>query len=71
MTDRHSGYVVTLAEDIREDDAEAVIAALQMIRGVQSVQPVTGDVRQIIVASRRDVEWRSRLDEVMQEMRRS
>ena len=31
MTDRHAGYVVTLNEDIREDDAEAIINA---IRGV-------------------------------------
>src|SRR4051794_28125087 len=25
MTDRHSGYVVTLAADVRDDDAEAII----------------------------------------------
>lgn len=40
MTDRHSGYLVTLARDMREDDAEAIITALRMVRGVESVTPV-------------------------------
>jgi hypothetical protein len=43
MTDRHAGYVVTLAKDIREDDAEAIITALRMIKGVHSVEPVISD----------------------------
>ena len=30
MTDRHAGYVVVLAEDIREDDAESTLTALRM-----------------------------------------
>lgn len=40
MTDRHAGYVVALDTNIREDDAEAIIAAIGMIKGVLSVQPV-------------------------------
>jgi hypothetical protein len=34
VTDRHSGYIVVLAEDIREDDAEGTLNALRMVRGV-------------------------------------
>ena len=34
MTDRHCGYIITLENDIREDDAEATINALRMIKGV-------------------------------------
>ena len=34
MTDRHAGYIVTLAEDIREPATEAVINALRMVKGV-------------------------------------
>jgi len=30
VTDRHAGYVVVLAEDIREDDAESTLTALRM-----------------------------------------
>ena len=43
MTDRHAGYVVALDRDIREDDAEAIISAISMIKGVMAVQPVDAD----------------------------
>lgn len=33
MTDRHAGYIVTLAADIREDDAEHIINAIRMVKG--------------------------------------
>lgn len=42
MTDRYSGFVVTLKEDMREDDAQATIGALRQIKGVVDVQPVVG-----------------------------
>jgi hypothetical protein len=48
MTDRHEGYVVTLDKGIREDDAQAIINAIKMIKHVISVQPVTQDVQSII-----------------------
>lgn len=40
MTTRYSGFVVTLTDDIREDDAEAIVTALRMVKGVASVEPV-------------------------------
>lgn len=43
MTTRHAGYLVTLEKDMREDDAEGVITALRMVKGVVSVEPVIGD----------------------------
>ena len=70
MTTRHSGYVVALAEDIREDDAEAVINALRMVRGVQSVTPVESDPRSFIAESRRDTAWREQLGGVLDAMHR-
>jgi hypothetical protein len=44
MTDRHSRYIVTLQGDIREADAQAVVTALGMIKGVLSVAPVVANV---------------------------
>lgn len=44
MTDRHNGYIVTLEQALREDDAEATIAAMRQIKGVLSVQPVVADL---------------------------
>ena len=43
MTDRHAGYIVTLEKELRSDDAEAIINALRMVRGVLSVEPVVSD----------------------------
>ncbi len=43
MTDRHTGYVVALDKDMREDDAEAILAAISMIKGVLAVEPVDSD----------------------------
>ena len=59
MTDRHSGYLVVLAADVREDDAEeGVLNAIRMIKGVASVEPVTADPgAQAVASMRRDCEW--------------
>lgn len=61
MTDRHSGYVVVLDKDIREDDAEAVITALKMIKGVVGVKPVISGIELEIAQARVDREWRAKL----------
>jgi hypothetical protein len=62
MTDRHAGYVVTLAKDIRDDDAEeSVLVAIRMIKGVVSVKPVVADIGMHITRERRDSDWRAAL----------
>jgi hypothetical protein len=37
MTDRYNAVVVALDRDIREDDAEAIINAIRMLKGVLTV----------------------------------
>ena len=62
MTDRHAGYVVALAKDIREDDAqEGVLNAIRMIKGVVSVEPVVADIGTQLAENRRDSDWRKAL----------
>ena len=61
MTDRHAGYVVVLARDIREDDAAATIAAIQQIKGVLTVTPVLADAMTSIATARAAMEIRNRL----------
>jgi hypothetical protein len=62
MTDRHAGYLVVLADDIRDDDAEeSVLVALRMIKGVAAVTPVLASYEQVIARTRRDGEWREAL----------
>ena len=68
MTDRHAGYVVTLTDDIREDDAEAIINALRLIKGVVSVQPVAGDHQLVIAKERVREEYRAKLIALLRDL---
>lgn len=68
MTDRHSGYVVALVNDIREDDARRIIVALGMVKGVVSVEPVTSDHGSHIVKMRLASELSGRLYELAGEL---
>ena len=43
MTDRYKGFLVTLEKEISENNAENIINALRMVKGVHSVKPyITG-----------------------------
>lgn len=64
MADRHSGYLVTLAEDVREDDT-ALAAAIAQLKGVLQVVPVPADLRQHIANERARSELRSALSAVL------
>lgn len=44
MTDRLAGVIVTFEHDIRDDDAEPIITALNQIKGVLTVTPVVADL---------------------------
>jgi hypothetical protein len=44
MTDRLRGFIVTLAEDTREDDAAGIAEAIALLRGVCDVSSVLADV---------------------------
>lgn len=57
MTDRHAGYLVALGRDVREDDAQEIITAIKMIRGVLEVTPVPGNLTLGIAKMRSDQQW--------------
>lgn len=65
MTERHAAYIVTLAEDIREDDAEVLVVALGAIRGVLSVKPVVADLDLHIAQERAWYDIRERVFAVL------
>lgn len=58
MTDRYCGFMVTLSNDTREDDAEAIQTALRMVQGVASVDPVVSNPGAAAMA---DMQIRSKL----------
>lgn len=68
MTDRHAGYVVTLADDLRKDDSEAVLNALRQIRGVVAVEPVTATLELHVARARAQSDIKSRLFEALKEI---
>lgn len=69
MTTRYMGFVVTLSENIREDDAEDVIRALSMVKGVQSVKPVESSNHSDFIATQRaKTAMREKLFDIIQEM---
>jgi hypothetical protein len=57
VTDRHAGYVVVLDHDIREDDAETILSAIRMVKGVQDVVPIVSDFAVHIAESRARTEY--------------
>lgn len=68
MTARHAGYIVTLAKDIREDDAEHILTALRMISGVVSVKPVTADLRMVVAREQAHAEVREKVLALLKEL---
>jgi hypothetical protein len=67
MTTRLKGFVVTLEHDIREDDAEQVLRALSMVRGVVGVKPIVSDPGDMIIRSRVTAEIYQKIFEVFRE----
>lgn len=68
MTDRHAGYVVVLDENIREDDAQVIIDALKMIKGVKTVVPVISTPELAIATSRQRQRVREKLIELIHQL---
>jgi hypothetical protein len=67
MTARHAGYLITLDEDVREDDAEeGVLNAIRMIKGVTAVEPVEASIDQQLSRARRDRDWYFALSDLIQ-----
>jgi hypothetical protein len=65
MTDRHAGYIITLDKDVREDDAEFVLNAIRMIKGVTAVDPIVSDNRLHMAELRAKTEIREKLFKVL------
>jgi cell division protein FtsX len=61
MSATYTGFIVTLSDDIGEDEAEAIAAAIRMVRGVASVKAVDADPGWQLARERLDAEWRGRI----------
>lgn len=66
MSDRYAGFLVSLAADIKDDDAADIIKALMMVKGVIQVRPVVANSQAIIGQDRADVEWRRKISSLLE-----
>lgn len=65
MADLVKGLTVVLERDIRDDDAQAIISAIQQIRGVASVTPHITTGEDYFVARRTKLKIAERFTEVI------
>ena len=52
MTDRYNALTVVLENDIRTDDAESLVKAIEQLRGVLSVTGVVSDINSYMAVER-------------------
>lgn len=67
MTDRFKQLIVVLEKDIREDDAEALINAIRMMRGVLKVRGDVAGAQDMWAADRARRELRDKLWKALEE----
>ena len=65
MTDRIKGFVVTLAPDIREDDAEPIAEAIRLLKGVISVDAKVAEIDHHFAVKQAKREMQQRLHDVI------
>jgi len=68
MTDRLKGVTVIFKKDIREDDAEVLISAIQMIKGVKKVVPSINSTDDIINRARVREDIKAKLYNLIREI---
>lgn len=68
MTDRLKGLIVVLDRDIRTDDAEPLIAAIQQMRNVAEVKPIVAEMGDFFERSRVKREILTKLLETVKEL---
>lgn len=67
MTDRLKGVVVTFEEDIRDDDAQEIINAILMIKGVKTVATSIANHDDHMNRSRIRLEYRQKLFDALKD----
>ncbi len=67
MTDRVKGFTVTLEQDIRIDDVEAILNAVKMIRGVAHVEPSISTSEDHFARERVKMEMREKIWRIIDE----
>jgi hypothetical protein len=67
MTERYAALTIILEQNMRDDDAEPLIAAIRQLRGVLDVQPVPASIELMIAESRARRDLIARLYAVLED----
>lgn len=70
VSDRYKALTVVLDDDIRDDDAEAIIAAIRMVKRVAGVTPVETEPSDYLVRARFRREIAEKLQGIIKELYR-
>lgn len=65
MTDRYNYLTVIFERDLRDDDAEVIIRAIEMIRGILSVTPNIASPLDALAIGRAKAELRDKVWELL------
>jgi hypothetical protein len=65
MTTRLKGFLITLDDDIRDDDAKPIREAIEMIRHVQSCVPIPTNADDYMARDRARMELEKKLFDVL------
>lgn len=66
---KHSGYIITLDENINDSESEHIIKLIEYIKGVSSVKPIYKDeFSETIGANRSDAKWRSKINDLLKDI---
>lgn len=65
MTDRYSTLIVVLESDIRDDDAEGILSAIRLIRGVLTVSGNVADSGAYLAEERAKADLRKTILELL------
>jgi hypothetical protein len=67
MSDRYNYLTVVLERDLKDEDAESLIAAIKQLRGVLSVTPNIVDPTALLAEKRAQAELTAKLWRVLHE----
>lgn len=69
MTDRYNALVVVLDRDLRDDDAQSIISAIEMIKGVSAVTGNVVDVDSFAANTRANDAIRRKLIDLLNQLK--
>lgn len=66
MTNRYCSFIVVLDQDLRQDDAQVLVDAIKLLRGVLTVTPLAADANYQTAELRAHIALNEKLLKILQ-----